>query len=272
MKTILLSIALFISILSKAQSTLTYGQVFNFDIGDVIQGVLNTSVNNIPYPPMYKTNTVLSKTVTINNDSIIYNIKIDTYSPAACQTCSPTSSSYTVNQIVTNLNSLVPDTNATTCLSTDDTTYYSNCNKKTYEVHPVYNTTCFEPTTVTTKYIEGVGLFYDKNVANAPNYAESYVLVYYMKQSGNCPVGVFIPEQKNDYKITIFPNPTKEAINLASNVAISRFDLFSLEGKIVLSGAPKNNKIDILSITNGTYILNLYSLEQKVKTIKFIKE
>lgn len=61
-------------------------------------------------------------------------------------------------------------------------------------------------------------------------------------------------------------------MNLTANVAISRFDLFSLEGKIILSGIPKNNKIDVSLITNGTYILNLYSAEQKVKTTKIIKE
>jgi hypothetical protein len=273
MKTILFISSLLIGLFSNGQTSLTYGQVFNFDVGDVIQGVHNSSQNFNSNPPNYQTNTILSKTITINNDSIIYSTKIDFYSPPACQTCSPSSSTQTLTQIVTNLNSFVPNTNNTTCLPTADTLYYSNCNKRTYEIHPVYGTSCFEPTTETTKYIEGVGVFYDKFIANAPNYAQSYTLNYYMKQSGNCPLGVFINEYKNTFIVSsIFPNPTEGILHLTTTSPVSRFDIFSIDGKIVLSDNIKDNKINISSLAKGTYILNIYSADLKVKTAQIVKE
>lgn len=264
---------LLIGLYCSGQTSLTYGQVYNFDVGDVVQGTYNSSQNFNSNPPTYRTNTILSKTITINNDSIIYSTKIDFYTPASCPTCSPSSSSQTVTQISTNLNSFVPNTNGTTCLPTADTLYYSNCNKKIYEIHPLYSTSCFEPTTETTKYIEGVGVFFDKFIANAPNYATSFTLNYYMKQTGNCPLGVFINEQKNTLSdCNVFPNPAEGLINITTNSTVSRFDIFSLEGKIVLSGNSKNNTVDISSITKGTYILNIYSTDHKVKTTKIVKE
>lgn len=273
MKTKLFLCFLFIGIFCNGQTSLTYGQVYNFDVGDIIQGTHNYSQNFNSNPPTYQTNTILSKTITTNNDSIIYSTKIDFYTPPACQTCSSTSSTQTTTQIVTNLNSFVPNTNATTCLPTADTLYYSNCNKKTYEIHPLHTVSCFEPTTETTKYIEGVGFFYDKFIANAPNYAVSYTLNYYMKQTGNCPLGVYINEHKNTFNdCNIFPNPAEELINITTNLIVSHFDIFSLTGKIVLSGTAKNNTVDISSITKGTYILNIYSTDNKVKTTKIVKE
>jgi hypothetical protein len=273
MKKYLLLAILLIAFATKGQTTLTYGQVNNFDVGDVVQGTYNSSFNFNPNPPIYRTTTILSKTITINNDSIIYNSKTDSYTPPSCPTCSAINSTYTGTWVATNLNITIPNTNATTCLATKDTLYYSNCNKKTYEVHPVYGNNCFEPTTETSKFIEGVGYFYTKFIANAPNYAESFTLNYYKKQSGNCPIDLFINEQKNNLnEIYVFPNPTKNIINLRTNNQILRFDIFDLDGKMVLGGYIVENKIDLEVLKAGTYTLNVLSNEHKVNTTKIIKE
>lgn len=74
--------------------------------------------------------------------------------------------------------------------------------------------------------------------------------------------------EKNQYPI--YPNPTKEFINLSNNLK-GNFEIYDLLGKLLLKGKDIENKINISSLTNGIYLLKIES-EGKIISQKFIKE
>jgi hypothetical protein len=86
MKKILCSFLLLLAVLGKGQSFLTKGQVYDFNVGDVMQTQYLYSSSAMYYTE-YKTLTVLTKTFSMNNDTITYTLKKDLYVPAYCQTC-----------------------------------------------------------------------------------------------------------------------------------------------------------------------------------------
>ncbi|WP_121665626.1 FG-GAP-like repeat-containing protein [Mesonia aquimarina] len=74
--------------------------------------------------------------------------------------------------------------------------------------------------------------------------------------------------------ISIYPNPTEDYINIESKFEIfnEKFEVFSIQGKIVISGEiSSSKKIDVNHLSSGTYFFKLYS---KGKTFqrKFIKK
>ncbi len=71
------------------------------------------------------------------------------------------------------------------------------------------------------------------------------------------------------YKISIYPNPTSDYIKLLGFKEKDKYEIYNLQGKIVLSGyLEEHEKIDIKALTNGLYLLKT----KKGKTLKFIKK
>jgi hypothetical protein len=58
--------------------------------------------------------------------------------------------------------------------------------------------------------------------------------------------------------IKIFPNPCDQIIHLKSDYNADFIRLISMDGKVVLN-QPITNSLDISTIANGYYLLNLYS-------------
>jgi Leucine-rich repeat (LRR) protein len=84
-----------------------------------------------------------------------------------------------------------------------------------------------------------------------------------------CALGI---EEFNTDEVSIFPNPTKDKINVNLRVDAS-YSLTNLFGQEVNKGAfvSGNNDLDIQSLSNGLYFLNIESPEGKA-TKKLIKE
>ncbi len=257
-----------------SQTYLTNGQVYDFNIGDIIQGRFHSSG---PFgslgPPMYQTRTIIGKLISINSDTIFYTIKIDYYTPPTCPTCNPTFSSDTIIQTVTDL-ALAPNHyNQTTCLGTQDTIYLDFCNRQVWERHPNIDTGCFEPTTHTTQFIEGIGgPFFSKCDPQGPLWTE-FLLVYYQKYPDNCGTLVTsIKEEKNSaMKIETFPNPASDIIQIESPEKFVYFDIIGLSGQVYISTKFINNSIDISGLQTGTYLINFYTSDYKIVTKKIQK-
>lgn len=251
--------------------TLTIGQVYNFDVGDVIGSIYSGSGTS--GPPMYKKSTILAKVISVNNDTITYTISEYDYTPPACQNCSASISSNTVTKAYTNLNSPITQNNGTTCLATDDTLYYAYCNRKTYEVHPVSGNNCFEPITVTSKHVEGVGGPFFTKYVPFNQVTQTVMLDYYMKQAGNCPVDLFIDEGASTLPVSkIYPVPANDLIHFECAEQVQRYDIFDLTGNISLTGFLNENQVNTGSLKSGVYILHLWSADGRVKTARIIKE
>ncbi len=85
--------------------------------------------------------------------------------------------------------------------------------------------------------------------------------------------GVNSVEEKEALKLEVFPNPTTNYLVLESNMSLfnSTYSIIDIQGKIILDGTLSTNKIDVSSIPQGSYILNIIS-DNDVDQIKFIKE
>lgn len=73
--------------------------------------------------------------------------------------------------------------------------------------------------------------------------------------------------------ISIYPNPTKDKINLSSIGVISDVALFNLLGQQVLFQKVNSteNQIDMTALSSGTYLVKVYA-DNQVKTLKVVKE
>ena len=67
-------------------------------------------------------------------------------------------------------------------------------------------------------------------------------------------------------QLQIFPNPTSQILNTPDLEDGLRFDIFSTNGKVVLSGLIANQSIKLSSLPKGIYFLNI-----KTKGVTFVR-
>lgn len=72
--------------------------------------------------------------------------------------------------------------------------------------------------------------------------------------------------------ITLYPNPVKEILNLASESKINKVIISDHSGRKVLE-KPLNgeNKVDVQSLVKGAYLIQVFT-DHEMKTFKFIKD
>ena len=71
--------------------------------------------------------------------------------------------------------------------------------------------------------------------------------------------------------ITLYPNPTSDILNIETQQKISKIEIFDLSGKLVKSVEGKAKNISVSNLTNGMYLIKLYT-ESGVENSKFIKK
>ena len=256
----------------SAQTFLTNGQVYDFEVGDVIQGRYLGSGSLSFGPPAYETKTIIEKIYSQAFDTIYYTIKRDYYTPPACPTCSPTFSYDTIIQTITNLDLPANHLNETSCFDLRDTSYVDFCGREVWERLPIPVDTCFEPVTHTTKFVSGVGgPFFTKYDPKGPLYTE-FTLIYYSKDTISCGnLMVSVPELvENNKPLKIYPNPADE------NIFLSELDFNDIGKRAVICNflgqkiieiqiESKEQKINVSYFKSGVYILNLSG-----RTIRFV--
>jgi hypothetical protein len=262
-----------LSIKGFTQTPLTNGQVYNYNVGDIIQSYYVTFSQSGSEPPTYYTKTILTKSFSVNNDTIFYTIKRNTYRPVPIN--DPFFNTDTIGEMATNLTEPIKHNNGTTCYQTQDSFYLDYGNKQVWARYPKNDTDtiCFEPTTHTTKFIEGLGgpFYYFKPKGGTISYKEE--LIYYQKGSDSWGTrfNSIIDRENFKAKIEIYPNPTNDKINIRSLETYSNFDIIDLFGKVQISNNKTNNTLDISGLKTGIYFINFYYKDLKIKTIKIIK-
>lgn len=80
-------------------------------------------------------------------------------------------------------------------------------------------------------------------------------------------------EQQINPEISLYPNPTKNKINLFSTEVVSDVAIFNLLGQQVLlqNVNSTENQIDMTALSSGTYLMKVYT-DNQVKTLKIIKQ
>lgn len=72
--------------------------------------------------------------------------------------------------------------------------------------------------------------------------------------------------------ITIYPNPTKNVLNITNVDDGSKFTIYSAIGRLVQNGVIITNKIDVSRLINGVYIIDIETVKGIRVQKKFIKE
>lgn len=81
---------------------------------------------------------------------------------------------------------------------------------------------------------------------------------------------VGITEYIHKIKISVFPNPTTDFINIESTKKTT-LKIYDLSQKLILEKAlNKKEKVDLSQLSSGTYFLAFYKNNKRVKTVKII--
>ena len=88
-------------------------------------------------------------------------------------------------------------------------------------------------------------------------------------QYGNFTTG--LTESLKDNKLSVFPNPSKDIINLISDEKYESYSIANLIGKTVSKSKIENNQIDISQIKTGIYLLTVIGKNEQRKSFKIIK-
>jgi hypothetical protein len=251
----------FLSIFAKSQSPLTIGQVYDYTIGDAI---CYTRTPNLSGPPTSYTQTFLQKTVKV--DTIIYVAKYNYYTPAACQTCSPSAGTYTSNFTIIHLNSLFQLATADTCTVVKDTIYINGCGTTLMKRNNNFGGSCFEPTIFNHEVYEGVGGFYSYTIYNSlpPGYGYQTELTYYHKvgqpRCGGNGQPLIIKENELWNQISIFPNPITDNKLVIKNSLKEKINLslYAIDGQKVYGVEAIDSYQELqLNFVKGIYFLKL---------------
>ncbi|WP_395066561.1 T9SS type A sorting domain-containing protein [Flavobacterium sp.] len=71
--------------------------------------------------------------------------------------------------------------------------------------------------------------------------------------------------------IQVYPNPSKNVVQIKSNSKIEKITIFDSLGKVILIQTENNNEIDIENLSKGIYIIEVYTENEK-NYRKLIKE
>jgi len=78
-------------------------------------------------------------------------------------------------------------------------------------------------------------------------------------------------EENNVLDFSVFPIPTLEVLNIKSKTDISKIEVYSELGQLIIKNENKNN-INISNLTNGLYFVKVEDVNQKNGVIKIVKK
>jgi hypothetical protein len=71
-------------------------------------------------------------------------------------------------------------------------------------------------------------------------------------------------------RIAMYPNPVSDLLHLSANDGISRVEIYSTNGMLVMSSDAVSDSIEMSDLNSGMYFLKVFS-GQDVATMKFVK-
>lgn len=74
--------------------------------------------------------------------------------------------------------------------------------------------------------------------------------------------------QKDDKKLTVFPNPVKSILYINANDKEYYYQIYNASGQLVKQGQFVNKQTDLSSLTQGAYLIRINNSETVVKIIK----
>ena len=250
-----------------AQSYLTIGEVFDFNINDEFHYTKENQPSN------GERITVIDKYYSINSDTVFYTLHHDIYNVIPDYSVSPPGSIYVFDTII-------------------DTIFYSDLNMPIYYMWPqndpefvFYDSIkeldtnfcdiemnsyyiqqySFEPSWFKRSYGRGIGITLDywhyqgNGVSQFPVWER---MIYYKKDSMNCgspdltSLGLTNLNGQEDF--FIFPNPSDGIISI-NNISSQKINIkvFNTTGELKYKEQNISSEIDLSNLSNGIYILEI---------------
>lgn len=250
-----------------AQSYLTIGEVFDFNINDEFHYTRENQPSN------GERITVIDKYYSINSDTVFYTLHHDIYNVIPDYSVSPPGSIYVFDTII-------------------ETIFYSNLNMPIYYMWPqndpefvFYDSIkeldtnfcdiemnsyyiqqySFEPSWFKRSYGRGIGITLDywhyqgNGVSQFPVWER---MIYYKKDSMNCgspdltSLGLTNLNGQEDF--FIFPNPSDGIISI-NNISSQKINIkvFDATGELKYKEQNISSEIDLSNLSNGIYILEI---------------
>ena len=262
---ILLSVYITTPINLKSQDISTVGEIYNFEIGDIFHfdfygngpGYGMSSVTNIEIVDFYYSQ---------NSDTIYYIRDID-YKESSSENPQTTYEYYIDTIFYTNLDSLIH--------SGFIDSVYTNVNL--YNGRIINYVTYGNEDTWTLKFANGCGQVETSFSDWGQTITSEDRLVYYKKgeEEWGTPLPVSVESfNANAIDINIYPNPSKDYINIKStDLNNCTLTITSLSGKKLITTELIANltSVDISSLTSGIYLICINKNEQTLYR-KFMKE
>ncbi len=258
------------SLIVHAQSP-TIRQIFDFEINDEFHYNV-THYGNVP--PEGTRNKIIGKYYSTNLDTLFYirqnNDYRTTFNPSPTPHLNYIFNNFIDTIAYTNLDSSIQyfilqqfyQTNYTTTFFTDTTPSY--CQDSIIGANSM--TGSFEPNIISQSYSKKLGIVDYRFYASSyiPIVDDEAMLVYYKKSYISCgtpdTVGLSIRKIDNIMKLTIYPNPTSQNLNislLANNQYIKEIRIYNLQFKGILNRPinAKQSTIDVSKFAKGVYII-----------------
>ncbi|MDC0257852.1 hypothetical protein OAK35_03810 [Crocinitomicaceae bacterium] len=170
-------LALFFLTVLPAKAQMTNAEVYNFEVGDVLQ----TSIAALGGPFFYL-DTITQKTIVA--DTVYYTIK-----RVNLETFGPTIVFVSISQVSKQyiLSALTFPLGQGSCLPPIDTMFIGDCGQNVYKQSSSYDSTCFEPNIWYAEWYEGLGgpYAYVDNVVDGIYY-ETELIYSNTQQWGEC--------------------------------------------------------------------------------------
>lgn len=264
---------------SFSQNYFTRGEVFGFDVGDIIQTRDFYSIRNT-----YITRKYLEKNFSSNNDSVFYLIERKIYTPQFTQQGSTSFSMDTVTESYGNLNDTIhyfsPPilTYEDSLWHFEDTLYTSsfadNCSIDVYNIYFSPMLPCFECSFSSESYIKGLGYYkYEYGYLTGLDLISIGTSLHYYKK-GNQECGTFknfISELDLSNEVQLYPNPSSEKIQIHSDFYFDAFEIFAIDGNKVQAEYLNKKEIEISDLKPGIYFLELKSKANTIARKRFVK-
>lgn len=107
---------------------------------------------------------------------------------------------------------------------------------------------------------------YIENLNSCFNFNKSYNPDNINNKSGN----ILNDKGKDKASIKIYPNPSKDFINILSEEAVTKIEIFDISGKKIKSNY-SGKKIEVQNLPSGSYMLKIYTHSQ-ISILKFTKK
>jgi hypothetical protein len=78
-------------------------------------------------------------------------------------------------------------------------------------------------------------------------------------------------KKKKVTTISLYPNPTKETLNIEAKFAVNKIEIYNLAGQNVLQNQ-NSNKIDVINLDKGVYFVKVTQKYGDPEFLKFIKD